>query len=578
MIRAALGWIIVISFTSASQPAALAVIPTAAPAAPTPSGLSCDNATAQTIGACITRLLTDPQSPYSPTHHHTAAEKAPVVGPRLAALASPSVVGTWQVVADLVGQTGGKANSIHVSLLPTGNVLVTAGSGYNRANFDSKIFRTWVWNPTLRLLTNVPDIPDDLFCAGHMHLADGTVVFFGGTGRYGVTGGPYYSGIKTIYKFDHITNRYVYLGGMNVARWYPTAAANAAGTPIIVGGLNENSVATDVNEIFSASTGQTTLLQGRRRFPLYAGMHLLASGSLFYSGQNTFGRLGAVPGIWRWTDNAFTPVPGLRGVECRDQASSVMLYPAQTQRVMVTAGGCSTGVTGTTSIATLTGTAPKFVDGPWMTWASMYTCALNLPDRSVLVTGGSDHNKNPRLRASVLKYGATAWTHVAAPTVARGYHNSCLLLPDGSVATFGSNVGTGVETRVEIYKPWYMHVARPAIVHVSPTLQLGGTYIADYSGPSKIVDAHLTRLDTDTHSRRSDARQVQVAVSQMTTPGKVGLKVESRWGVLPLGKYMFTLVDARGVPSMSRIVQVVPVPPPSADEPDIRVLQRFAVE
>lgn len=532
----------------------------AATTALAPSGLSCDNATAQTLAGCISRLLSDPGSPYSPDHTFTAAERTPVRGPASTA-ATAATLGSWQVVADLKTPDGQKVNAVHVSLTKLGKVLITAGSGFNRAAFASKVFRTYVWDPRTRVLTTVADIPDDLFCAGHMHLQDGSVVFFGGTSRYGEANGLYYAGIRTIYKFDDATNKYVYLGTTGASRWYPNAIANAAGDPVVVAGLDENSVATDLNETYSASTGTTSKLIGRRQFPLYPNMHLLAGGGMFYSGANTFGRIGAQPGIWNWYTNAFTPVPGLQHPQCRDQASSVVMYPAQAQRVMVIGGGCSTIVTNGTAIATLTGTAPSFVNGPTLPWPAMYTCALNLPDRSVFVSGGGNHNANPTLQAAVLRQGATAWSRMASPTVPRMYHGACLLMPDGSVMTFGSNVGEDVETRVEQYKPWYLQpgVVRPVITQAPATMGLGGGYQVSYTGPSRITDAHLTRLGSITHSSDPNQRSVQLKVERAVSGGVV-LRVESRWGVLPLGPYLLTLVDSRGVPSASKVVRVVPAP------------------
>ncbi|MFC0623186.1 galactose oxidase-like domain-containing protein [Kribbella deserti] len=461
---------------------------------------------------------------------------------------------------------GSKVNAVHISVLSTGKVLITAGSGYNRENFAARLFRAWVFDPNTKALTPVPNLPDDLFCSGHMHDQNGVPIFFGGTGRYGspasFPGSPeYYTGTRKVYAFDVYSNSFKPRADMAVARWYPNAVANAAGRPVVVGGLDANSVATDVNESYSTQTNTTTVLPGRRAFPMYAGLHLLASGYYFYSGQNTFGRIGHSPGIWNWTNNAFKPVPGLAAPDCRDQSASVMMYPAQAQKVMLIGGGCTTSTTGTTAIATLTGAAPTYKPGPWLGWPTMYSCAINLPDRSVFVAGGSNHNTNPQLRASVLKYGATTWTPVASPKIAREYHSSCALNVDGSVDTFGSNVGTNVETRVERYRPWYMHTTRPAITGgIGSIIYLGGTSLVSYSGPYKITDATLTRLTSSTHSSDPNARQVRATVVQQSTTGKIGLRYESRWGVMPLGKYMLSLIDSRGVPSVSRIVQVVKPP------------------
>lgn len=76
-----------------------------------------------------------------------------------------------------------RQNTIHAALLYTGKILLSAGSGNNLDNFDAKSFRLVVWD----LVENTFDevrTPADLFCTGHIHLADGRLLFGGGTKRY----------------------------------------------------------------------------------------------------------------------------------------------------------------------------------------------------------------------------------------------------------------------------------------------------------------------------------------------------------------------------------------------------------
>jgi hypothetical protein len=531
-------------------------------AAPLPkvtlNGVTCNTAPAAEFGECVSRMLTDPNGAYSPEHIYTSAEKQPVSSP--GRVPGGAATGTWSVVANCTVD-GYKVNAIHASLTKSGKVLMTAGSGYNKSFFAAKIFKTWLWDPT------EPDVcpreipmPEgvDLFCSGHVHLSDGRLLFFGGTGRYGSEERKF-TGIRQSYVFDDDTEEFTPTGLMNVARWYPNGPVNAVGNPIVVGGLDANSKMTFTNETYSPATEKWTNLPGRRLFPLYAGMVLRKTGTLCYAGASWGGRAQTSPGCWNWRNNAWKPIPGSPNPNCRDQANTLLLYPAQRQKVMVIGGGCARGVTGTTATVDLNARSVRFTKGPYLRSAAMHSCATVLPDRSAFVAGGSDHNTKPRLLAARLPYGARAWQQVASPKVARMYHSTCVLLPDGSVVTLGTTAPkNSVETRFEVYKPWYMQrgIVRPTLTAVSPTLRLGGRYQATYSGPASVTGATLTRLTSVTHTSDPNERVVSVPVTRAAF-GRVNLKVESNWGILPLGVYMLSLLDWRGIPSVSRIVRVV---------------------
>ncbi|MGW3512953.1 galactose oxidase-like domain-containing protein [Streptomyces sp. NPDC000994] len=76
-----------------------------------------------------------------------------------------------------------RQNTIHAVLLHTGKVLMVAGSGNNKQNFDARQFDTRIWDPVRGTVKKVPT-PEDLFCTGHTQLADGKILIAGGTKRY----------------------------------------------------------------------------------------------------------------------------------------------------------------------------------------------------------------------------------------------------------------------------------------------------------------------------------------------------------------------------------------------------------
>ncbi|MDN5857136.1 MAG: kelch motif-containing protein [Pseudonocardia sp.] len=74
-------------------------------------------------------------------------------------------------------------NAIHAALLPTGKLLIIAGSGNEQAQFDAGTFRTLVYDPATGATKLVPT-PVDMFCAGHAFLPNGNLLVAGGTLRY----------------------------------------------------------------------------------------------------------------------------------------------------------------------------------------------------------------------------------------------------------------------------------------------------------------------------------------------------------------------------------------------------------
>jgi len=90
--------------------------------------------------------------------------------------------GFWQIIEFPESQ---RINAIHAALLPTGKVLLVAGSGNDIEQFDSGTFKTLVFDPETGDSHLVPT-PVDLFCSGHAFLPSGNLLVAGGTLRYEV--------------------------------------------------------------------------------------------------------------------------------------------------------------------------------------------------------------------------------------------------------------------------------------------------------------------------------------------------------------------------------------------------------
>jgi hypothetical protein len=476
----------------------------------------------------------------------------------LVALLSACKVGAWQLNA-----TSSPVKAAHAALLPDGKVLLIEGSANNSDQFAAGTFKTSVWDPAANTFTDV-STPYDMFCSGHAFLANGKLLVAGGVAAYlpNIAGSPH------AYQFNYQTQQYEPLPDMASGHWYPTAVSTGDGTVLTVAGINENSQPASKYQVFNPTTSTWSAEQGSATyFPYYPALTLAADGRLFYSGVNTFGNIGP-PGFWDAEANTFSSVPGLSLPDHRDMGASILLPPAQDQKVMVIGGGSQDLPTDTTAIVDLKQPSPSFVSGPSISAPKVFVSAVILPDRTVFQTNGAGRNWSyppapdyPYVRKAQIYHPDTnTWQDAADATVGRAYHSEAILLPDGRVATFGSNSSDqdahSWEQRIEIYKPAYWSKTRP-VISVDPTqaqVPLGGSFSFSSDKPLKWVE--LVRPSSATHSNDPEQRLVDVPFTQDLNTNSVTATVDPNKYLVPPGYYMLFGVDANNVPSVARWVLV----------------------
>ncbi|PVZ06843.1 galactose oxidase-like domain-containing protein [Actinomycetospora cinnamomea] len=76
-----------------------------------------------------------------------------------------------------------RVNAIHAALLPSGKVLLIAGSGNKEDLFATKALKSLLYDPRDGSTRMIP-VPDDMFCGGQTLLPDGRLLVAGGTARY----------------------------------------------------------------------------------------------------------------------------------------------------------------------------------------------------------------------------------------------------------------------------------------------------------------------------------------------------------------------------------------------------------
>jgi hypothetical protein len=322
--------------------------------------------------------------------------------------------------------------------------------------------------------------------------------------------------------------------------------------------------------MFDAASGQwkpTWQVQQSWSFwGLYPSMHLMADGRLFYSGTHTFGN--GLPGtgssIYNPDTAAVTPIEGLREKDMRDQSSSVLLPPAQDQKVLIAGGGnINTTDPGIklTDLIDLKAANPAYAAGPDLPGeGKMYLNGTILPDRTVLFSNGGKLNRDDStnvLTAAIYDPATNAMKSVAADPIGRNYHSTAVLLPDGRVAVFGSNPGDGsFEMRISIYKPGYLFkTARPVVTGAPATATYGQNFNFNVETNGKAIKwAQLVRPMSVTHQMDSNMRLVELPITVVN--GVATVSVTANRNLLPPGPYMLNVTDVDGVPSGSVWIMV----------------------
>jgi hypothetical protein len=483
--------------------------------------------------------------------------------------------GKWTVLP-----TQNPVRSMHSVVLNNGKVLLIAGSGNSEENFNAGTFTSAVYDPVNGTYKTIPT-PKDMFCAGHVQLADGRVLVMSGNKAFPVAGGHGYEGYKDSYIFDPVTETYSKTNDLNDGHWYPSATELGNGDIISFGGLREDSTGSVTAERWSDAQQQWLPLsqvnQTWSYWGLYPSMILMQDGRLFYSGSHVFGNgtPGTGSAIYDYDANTTTAISGLQNKDERDQSASVLLPPAQDQKVLTIGGGnidSNPDANRLTDIIDLKAANPTYVAGPQIPQGTvdlgngpvaetgdqgkMYVSTVLLPDGKVLETGGGLHNRaNPVYESSIFDPATTTFDPVAADPEARGYHSSAFLLPDGRVMATGDNPGNGTwNHNVSIYTPPYLlKGTRPTITSVIDNEWVyGDTQRITVDRP--IVKAELIRPAAVTHSSDPNQRYVDLPLS--VDGNNVDLNVTSNPDLAPPGWYMLFAVDANGVPSVAKWVHL----------------------
>ena len=485
---------------------------------------------------------------------------------------------------------------------------------------------------------------DALFCSSQVFLYNGDILTSGGTDYYNEPNIPgtnfgvsELEGTKTTRLYDITGNRWYTVGDMNYGRWYPGLVTLPNGNLFIASGVTKllkpvypnapTNSGTNVKqtETFDVATGKWTYngTSADYSLPLYPRLHLLPDGKVYYdTGGQTFNPDGQsydevlwnFPAIYdpasaQWTmiqqmPGLGTTTPGFRG-----SGFSVMLPMSIDPKTgaydtaSFLSGGGVAGVTPGTYLATNSSEISTVTtSGGADTWSNQATGSLNnarwystavvLPDESVMAFSGATADEvvapgtaMPVKQAERYDPATGTWTAMATATEGRTYHNTGMLLPDGSVLVGGHSPINFMYSReetlpggfsnnfrdytFEIYYPPYWNQPRPEITSLSDeVLQYGHTFSITTHDSTRIKKVLLVRNPAITHLVDADQRTVELPFTQ--TGDDLHVQMPSNPAVLPPGPY-YLFIDSGSsqglVPSTAAQLFVQPAPrlhgPPS---------------
>jgi hypothetical protein len=460
----------------------------------------------------------------------------------------------------------------------------------------------------------------DLFCADQRLLPDGRLIAVGGTvwesdpvdlepvtGQDGPAGTTELFGSNSVRIFDPATDRWkAQKQWMKFSRWYPTLLTLPNGKLFVASGVerliyNDKGLNVHATETFDPSTGRwkNNGANGEISLPLFARLHLLPDGNIFYSGVGQmWGPFGqaADEALWHFykgydpKKNEWTTY-GMGHYGARSGAFSVMLplEPPYLRADILVGGGTLATSPGSyvannyTEIVRAVGGQAVSMQGPELNNARWYSSGVLLPDGDVIAVSGATRDEvvapgseSPVMQAEL--YNGNRWIPLDSGKRVRTYHNTALLLPDASVLVGGhSPINTGYGAKgdnsadavtgtnnlkdpsFEILKPPYLFRGpRPSISSAQKGIAWNSKFRVGTRQAKDIEKVVLYRLPTTTHITDADQRAVEL---NFRRNGK-GLDVVAppNGKVAPPGYYyLFVLSGEKEnqlTPSKARIVHV----------------------
>jgi PKD repeat protein len=448
---------------------------------------------------------------------------------------------------------------VSAATLPDGRILGWASN--ERMTFPSGPERTYtaVWDPYTGQFAEILHPTHDMFCGNQVMLEDGTVY---------VTGGRNQGNSPWTSLFDYRTNQWVQRESMNRGRWYPTSVALPNGKVFIAigeGGGNTAEVWDGVSRWsllsglnFNAPILNYTSYGERNWTPL---MQLAPDGRIFHLGPTPRMHMIDTTGVGSLTQAG----PEITGWYPKDSAT--VMYDVGK---ILSAGGWIAGNNTVSSpramVIDINGAAPQVTDIGNMRFARRFHNGVTLPNGEVVLVGGNTSGEKFSDLGTV--FPVELWNPTtrefrlgASMSVPRNYHSVALLMVDGRVWSGGGGLcGCSADhPDHQIWSPPYLFnadgspAARPQLYSVPGVVEAGSTI--PVRGSAGLEKFSLVKMSSETHSNNTDMRFVPAPALE-TGSGEYAVTLHGNPNVLTPGFWLLFALDAQGVPSVAKVIQV----------------------
>jgi galactose oxidase len=418
-----------------------------------------------------------------------------------------------------------------------------------------------------------------MFCPAISSLQDGRILVQGG------------SDASATSFYDPKTNEFTRGPDMKMARGYQTSVTTSDNRVFTIGGAYSGPRKGKDGEIYDAKTNTWKALPGAKVAPMltvdgegiwrednHAWLFAWKNGSVFQAGPSK---------AMNWYGTAGTGSQVAAGIRDPISASMCGIFVMYEPGKILSAGGSpsytNSDANARAHITTIDepNANPKVERIADMAYPRGFSNAVVLPDGTVLVSGGQRRSMvftddQGVLQPELFDPATKSWRTLAPQAVPRNYHGVSILLADGRVFSGGGglcyvgNIGRSSancnklvdHADGQVFSPPYLFNAdgseatRPAIAMISSTsVKVGGRLTVTMDGSAKGLKYTLIRIGSVTHSVNSDQRRIPLTkITSSDTCATLTLPDDS--GILIPGSYYLFVINAQGVPSVARTVQI----------------------
>jgi len=350
-------------------------------------------------------------------------------------------------------------------------------------------------------------------------------------------------------------------GDMNYTRWYETAVTLANGKTMLIGGIDTDGNPVGRPEVYTPGVGFKTL-DGlsdadvealgiswfyTRAFPTSSGkvavisdtwsgtMHMIdpsGDGSMSYYGQVDFFTSASVPAL---------------------------MYREDKILVMDNEGGLFS--------LDVSGDAPVTTKVAQLDQARIFSNMLITPNGEVLIVGGTDEGAttaygNPDKSAVTWNPDTGEVTTHDSEALARLYHSTAILLPDGTVMSLGGGApGPLNNTNAENFRPDYLYeedgtpAERLVIVDAPSKIEQGDQMRIKVDDPEAVARVTMVKNGSVTHTVNMETRFEELSF-EVDEEGYLVATTNTNSNVFTPGGWMLFVLDEDGVPSHAASVEV----------------------